>query len=201
MRLVLQKDVKNLGKAGDQVKVKDGYARNYLLPKKMALVFDESRIKDWKHKKQVIEVKKKQALTDRQQILKKVSAVEVCFEKESRSEGKLFGSVTAAEISNALEKEHKILIDKKDIVTDSLKEVGEYQIPVTLDSQNKTELKVIVKSKTLKKEKQDSKRGFFASRFFKKEEEDSKPEVSEESPTEKPTLSEEKKDSPENTEE
>ncbi len=180
MKLILQKDVKNLGKVGDQVKVKKGYARNFLLPNKLALILNEDRLKDWKHKKAVIEIKKKQAVVDRQSLLKKVSAVEVCFEKESRAEGKLFGSVTAAEISNFLEKEHKILLDKKDFVMpEPLKNVGEYQITVALDSENKTELKVIVKQKISEKEEaaKKSKKGFFTKRFFSRDKNQEEPPV------------------------
>ena len=66
MRLILEKDVKNLGKAGDEVSVKPGYARNYLLPKNLATTLNESRLKEWKHKKYIIEVRKKKAEEERE---------------------------------------------------------------------------------------------------------------------------------------
>jgi len=164
MNVILQKDVKHLGKAGDQVKVKKGYARNYLLPNKLVLVYNEARVKEWKHKKTVIEVKKKQALKARQEQLKKISEVTLTFTKEARDKGLLFGSVSAAEMADALEKTHKLLVDKKDIQTESLKNVGEFQIPVVLDSQNKTTLKVVVQASS----PTETKKGFFKRGFFAK---------------------------------
>ena len=113
MKLILQKDVKNLGKAGDTVKVKDGHARNYLIPEGLALVLNEGRLKDFKHKQNIIKTRKKQAVTDRAALLEKIAGVFVSFEKESHGDGHLFGSVNSTEISKALEKEHKLFVDKK----------------------------------------------------------------------------------------
>ena len=192
MKLILQKDVKNLGKAGDQVRVKNGFARNYLLPNNLALILNKNRLKEWKHRKSLIEAKKKHAVKERKSLLDKISAVEIVFEKESRNKLDLFGSVTAPEISNALEKKHRLSVDKRDIKTEALKQVGEFQIPISLDSENTASLKVIIKAKTSEKAEKKS-RGFFAKTFFQKQSPTSETEAPEnpESPEDKPPESKE----------
>ena len=154
MELILQKDVKNLGKAGDRVNVRPGYARNYLLPKKLALTLDESRLSEWKHKQQVIEASKKKAAVERDQLLEKLSSVHLVFERESRTGGHLFGSVSPVDISRELEQKHGLLVDKRDIASEPLKTEGEHQIKVALDSKRQVEIKVTVKKIFLETEKQ-----------------------------------------------
>lgn len=181
MKVILQKDVKNLGKVGDTVRVKSGYARNYLLPQKLALSFNESFVEELKHKKTLIEARKKQALSERKALVEKLQSVELVFVRESRDEGMLFGSVTAAEISTALEKEKQILVDKRDLQMDPIKKVGEYDIETVLDSQNKGTVKVIVKGKS-NTEKKKKFGGFFSTSLFSKksnesEQADSTPET------------------------
>lgn len=169
MEIILQKDVKNLGKAGDRVRVKPGFARNYLLPNKMALAFNEAKSKEWEHKKHIIESKKKQAISDRKKALKEIAKAVVKFQKESRSEGLLFGSVTPFDISKQLEEVHGIIVDKKDIKTAPLKEVGKHQVLVELDSESKTEILVEITRKVPKEDKESKEgkvKGFF-SRFKK----------------------------------
>ena len=145
MEIILQKDIKNLGKAGDRVRVRPGYARNYLLPKKLALTLDETRLGEWKHKQQVIEARKKRAASERDLLLKKLSAVHLTFERESRAGGHLFGSVSPVDISRELEEQQGLLVDKRDITTEPLKTEGEHQVKIALDSERQTEIKVIIK--------------------------------------------------------
>lgn len=154
MKLILQKDVKSLGKAGDKVQVKDGYARNYLIPKKLALNLNEGRLKEQKHKENIIKARKKQAVSDRKLLLEQISKVSLVFEKESYNDGRLFGSVNSVEISKALEKEHKISVDKKDIISEPIKTVGEHALSIKLDSENQADLKVVVNKKETKKSNQ-----------------------------------------------
>ena len=193
MKLILQKDVKNLGKAGDTVKVKDGHARNYLIPEGLALVLNEGRLKDFKHKQNIIKTRKKQAVTDRAALLEKIAGVFVSFEKESHGDGHLFGSVNSTEISKALEKEHKLFVDKKDILSDPIKSVGEHMVTISLDAENKTELKVVVSKKVTKESgsEQKSKKSFFSvgGLFSKKTTtEDGEDSTLEQSPTPKQDL-------------
>ena len=171
MKLILQKDVKNLGKTGDQVFVKKGYARNYLIPRKLALPINKDRLKAWKHQNILIEAKKRKALLERKGLIEKLSSLNIEFEKESLKDGKLFGSVTAFEISQTLEKKHNILIDKKDISPFILKTVGDHVITVSLDSEHKTEITVKVKGKVTKNREQT------------KKDSSPKPETAKEAPT------------------
>ena len=152
MRLILQKDVKNLGKTGDQVSVKKGYARNFLIPKGLALSINKSRLKEWKHRQALIEAKKKKAILERQKTVERLSSVKLKFEKECQKDGKLFGSVTAHEISQALETVHKLSVDKRDISLSSpLKMIGEHTVEIGLDSENKTNISVQIEGKVIKK--------------------------------------------------
>ena len=146
MKLILEKDVKNLGKAGDQVSVKPGYARNWLLPKKLAISLNKNRLKEWKHKQHIIEVRKKKAGEERNKILTRLENIHLVFEKEARSQGQLFGSLSAVEISKALEEKHKLLVDKRDILSDPLKTTGKHKVKIALDSQRETFLSLTIKA-------------------------------------------------------
>lgn len=151
MKLILQKDVKNLGKTGEQVVVKKGYARNFLIPNKLALPVNKGRLKAWKHQNILIEAKKRKALLGRKNLIEKLASLNIEFEKESLKDGKLFGSVTAFEISQTLEKQYHINVDKKDISPMILKTAGEHTITVCLDSEHKTEITIKIKGKITKK--------------------------------------------------
>ena len=152
MKLILQKDVKNLGKTGDQVKVKKGYARNFLIPKRQALPLNKDRLKAWKHQQTLIEAKKRKAVTKRKLLIEKLSSVKLEFEKESQKDGSLFGSVTAHEISQALEKLYKLSVDKRDISFPSpLKTTGDHSLAISLDSENKIDINIRIRGKITKK--------------------------------------------------
>ena len=155
MKLILQKDVKNLGKAGDQVVVKTGYARNFLIPKGQALPLNKGRLKVWKHQQVIISAKKRKAVAERKTLIEKLSGIKLKFEKESMKDGRLFGSVTAHEISQALEELHKISVDKRDISFSSLKTTGDHTISIRLDSELQTEIKLSIKGKVTKKREQE----------------------------------------------
>ena len=154
MKLILQKDVKNVGKAGDQVSVKNGFARNFLIPKGYAVLLNKDRLRTWNHQKVMIEAKKRKALSERQKIIDKLSSIKLIFEKESQKDNKIFGSVTAYEISQALEEKHNLSVDKKDIYFSELKTVGDHKIDIRLDSDLKTEILLTIKGKIRKKKEE-----------------------------------------------
>ena len=183
MEVILQKDVKNLGKTGDRIRVKAGYARNHLIPKKWALVLDESNLKALKHKKKVIEAKKKKAVEERKALLEKLSAVEIQFEMQAQNEGRLFGSITAVDLSAELEKQ-SFTVDKRDLILEEpIKVLGEHKVKVKLDDQLQTEIKVNVKA--LDSKKTAEKKGFF-SRFLSTKPEDIPEDIP--IPAEKPVV-------------
>lgn len=114
MKVILQKDVKDLGKVGDLVNVSEGFARNLLFPRKLALEATEKRENEYNHLKRIAESKKKKALAARQEILNKVKGITVTFKLNAGENDKLFGTVTTSDISKNLEK-LGFSIDKKDI--------------------------------------------------------------------------------------
>ena len=152
MKLILQKDVKNLGKAGDQVSVKNGFARNFLIPKGYAFLLNKDRLRAWNHQKTIIEAKKRKAVSERQKIIDRLSSIKLVFERESQKDNKIFGSVTAHEISQALEEKHNVSVDKRDIHFSELKAVGNHKINIQLDSELKTEILLTIKGKIRKKQ-------------------------------------------------
>jgi len=133
MKVILQDDVKSLGKVGDLVNVKPGYARNFLLPRKLAVEATQRRVNEWQHLQKVAELRKKKAVTKRKAVIDELSKVTVNFSLEAGEEGdKLFGAVTSFDISNELEKlGHSI--DKRDILLDGpIKVLGQHKAKVKL---------------------------------------------------------------------
>lgn len=114
MKVILQKDVKDLGKIGDLVNVSQGFARNLLFPRKLAIEATEKRINEWNHLKRVADSKKKKALAERQDFLNKIKGTTVTFKMNAGETDKLFGTVTTSDISKALDK-MGFMVDRKDI--------------------------------------------------------------------------------------
>lgn len=148
MKLVLLADVKPLGKKNDIVDVSDGYAKNFLLPKKLAIIADAKAINEIKNKEaarlHAIEVEKAAA----NEIAKKLEGVIVKIYMTAGEDNRLFGSVTSKDIIDALEKDHGIVIDKKKVVLDKpIKAYGTYEINVKLYTGIAGKINVLVCSK------------------------------------------------------
>jgi large subunit ribosomal protein L9 len=144
MKVILQKDVKNIGKVGDLVPVSEGYARNFLFPRKLALEATEKKVKEWEHLKRVAEVKKKKAVDERKQLLSKLSGVAVKFKVTAADSEKIFGSVTTADISDQLEKEG-FSIDKRDIhLEETIKVLGTHKATVKFGEGLETVIQIAV---------------------------------------------------------
>lgn len=128
MKVILQKDVKDVGKVGDLVSVSQGFARNFLFPRKLASEATEKRIKEWEHLKRVAEAKKVKAVSERQAIVNKINGINISFKLSAGVDNdKLFGSVTTSDISNELEK-NGFSIDKRDIhLTEPIRHLGQHQ--------------------------------------------------------------------------
>jgi large subunit ribosomal protein L9 len=114
MKVILQKDVKDLGKVGDLVSVSEGFARNLLFPRKLALEATEKRVNEYNHLKRVADSKKKKALAERQGLLNKIKGTTVSFKLNAGENDKLFGTVTTSDISKSLEA-LGFSVDRKDI--------------------------------------------------------------------------------------
>lgn len=153
MRIILQKDVKNLGLAGDIVSVKKGYARHFLFPKRWAIPFTEGSAAEAKHRQELIESKKKKALGSRQELVKKLKDIELSFIKEADEKGHLFGSLTVFEISKALQQKN-FEVDKRVMKQElPIKEVGEHKVLLDFGGDLKTEIKVTISPSQKKVEK------------------------------------------------
>lgn len=145
MNIILTENVDGLGKIGDLVKVKPGYARNFLLPRGLALEANPRNVKELEHQKRQLE-RKMQKLTQEAEVLKqRLEAVTSCvFTHRASEEGKLFGSVTSKEIGEKLAAEG-LEIDRKKIQLDEpIKALGEYGVPVKLQAGVTATVKVSV---------------------------------------------------------
>ena len=132
MEIILLQDVKNVGSEGDTVRVKDGYARNYLIPKKLAVVYSSGAVKALDAKKARARRAAEKAKQDAEERAKKISQMSLTIPVESGVNDTLFGSVTSETIAHALRQEN-IQIDKKAItITDPIKKLGIYNVEIKL---------------------------------------------------------------------
>lgn len=145
MKVILQKDVKDLGKVGDLVTVKCGYARNYLFPRRLAMTATEGGEVEWNHLKKVADIKKKKAMSGRIELIKKLQGLTLNFKLEAAADSeKLFGSVTNQDISKELEKQG-YSIDKRDIHLDeAIKLLGQHKAHVRMGEGLEAELTIVV---------------------------------------------------------
>lgn len=144
MKVILQKDVKDLGKVGDLVSVSEGFARNLLFPRKLALEATEKRVNEYNHLKRVAESKKKKAMADRQALLNKIKGTTVAFKLNAGENDKLFGTVTTTDISKALEK-LGFSVDRKDIILEEpIKVLGTHKATIRYAEGLETHIQVAV---------------------------------------------------------
>lgn len=144
MKVILKKDVKNVGKVGQIVNVAKGFARNFLFPKSLAQTATEKRMGEFEHIKRMAEAKMKKALGERKELLQKISGATVTFKMNASETDKLFGSIAALDISRELEKQG-FSIDKKDIILeDTIKMLGQHKAKVSFGEGLETEISVSV---------------------------------------------------------
>lgn len=143
MKVILNQDVKGHGKKGDLVNVSDGYARNFLFPKKLASEATKSALNELKGQQDAVEYRKRKEEEAARETKEKIEKVKVVVTAKGGEGGRLFGSVTNAEIANELKMTHHIVVDKKKIVmSEPIKNVGDFTLPVKLYSGVTAELKV-----------------------------------------------------------
>ncbi len=144
MKVILQTDVPNLGKVGEIVNVANGYARNFLFPKKLALAATEKREKEYAHIQAVVEAKKAKMRKDKEQVAEQLNGKTLGFIRKAGEDDKLFGSVTNSDIAEELAKEN-YTIDKRDIeLEDAVKVLGQHKAIVKLGEGIHAELKINV---------------------------------------------------------
>lgn len=145
MKIILLKDVKGLGKEGDLVDVKDGYARNYLFPKKLAIEATPANLNKWKKKKKEMEAKEKEEYENALKLKEKIESIDLKLKGKAGEGGKLFGSITSKDISDALKTQHNIDIDKKKIeLEDNIKTLGTTEVEIKIYPEVSAKLRVKV---------------------------------------------------------
>ena len=143
MKIILLEDVKGVGKKGQTINASDGYARNFILPKKLGVEDTPANMNTLKLQQKAEEQRKAEELAQARAAAEKLENLTVNIAVKTGEGGKLFGSVTNKEIAAALEKQHGLKIDKKKIVlADQIKMVGERHVEVKLHPQVTAELKV-----------------------------------------------------------
>ena len=135
MELILTQDVPNVGIANEVVRVKDGFARNYLLPRKLAVIATNASVNERAAKIQKAKERKAIRLAEASELAERMSRLKVSFERKASEEGRLFGSVTKEDIVSALAELHHITIDRKQMhLPTALKTLGETQVKIRLET-------------------------------------------------------------------
>ena len=130
MKVILTTNVKKLGKVGELVNVKDGYARNFLLPNKMALRENKKNLEYYEKIKEEIKINENNKLEQAKQTIENIKKLNIEFSKEADEKGQLYGAISKKEILNFL-KENEVKIHSDDIiVSDQIRSIGEHEIIV-----------------------------------------------------------------------
>ncbi|MDF2500567.1 MAG: rplI [Anaerosporomusa subterranea] len=133
MKLILQQEVKGLGKKDAIVEVSEGYARNFLLPKKLAWPATDSTVKQIKDQQAAQARREQQAMDEARMLASQLSKVSVTIGVKTGEGGKLFGSVTGKDVADAIERQHGLTIDKRKVeLKDSVKSIGTYNATVRI---------------------------------------------------------------------
>jgi len=146
MEVILLEDVKALGKKGQIVKVNEGYARNFILPKKLGVEASAKNLNDLKLQKQRAEKLEQENIQNAKELAAKIGECEVVVSLKTGENGKIFGAVSSKEIAEEAKKQTGIDIDKKKLVLkEGIKSLGYYDVPVKIykDIQAKLKVKVV----------------------------------------------------------
>jgi large subunit ribosomal protein L9 len=148
MKVILLKDVKNVGKKGTTINAKDGYARNFLFPKNLAIEANAVNLKNLERAKKQKEAEEEAIFKEAKALEEELAKITLVIKSKVGEHGKLFGSITTKEIADLLESENNISIDKRKFELDeTIKSVGEYSVKVKLHSKVTAALKVVVTEK------------------------------------------------------
>lgn len=140
MRVILLQDIYKHGVAGEVVDVADGFARNYLIPRKQAVKATKSELRAFKALREQVEARRAQYEQKLNDVARLIDKTELFFERRAANTGKLFGSVTTQEIAEALDEKTGIDINRRRISQQGLREIGTHVVPVRLGSEVSPEL-------------------------------------------------------------
>ena len=145
MEVILIENIEKLGKVGDVVKVKDGYARNYLIPKKKVLRANKENLKVFDEKKSVIEAEEKKRKEKSEEIAKKIKDLEIIIIRNAAENGQLYGSVTSKDIVKEILLLNKIeLLNEQINLKKTLKSIGVYEVEISVYTDLKIKILVVV---------------------------------------------------------
>ena len=148
MKVILLKDVKGTGKKNEVKEVSDGYARNYLLPKKLAVPADNTNMKELNEKNKSIENKAQKEYEAAVELGKRMEELNVVIYSKSGDGGRLFGSITSKDIAEQIKKQHNIEVDKRKITLDEpIRVLGSRFVDIKIHQKVTTKIRVDVKEK------------------------------------------------------
>ncbi|MDD7796250.1 50S ribosomal protein L9 [Clostridium sp. 'White wine YQ'] len=148
MKVILLEDVKKVGKKGDVVEMSDGYARNFLFPRKLAQEANESNLHILNNKKENERKKKLAEIEAAQKLAAELKDKEITVKAKTGEQGRLFGAITSKDVSELIKTQYKVEIDKKKIVMDTIKLAGVYNIELKLYPEVTAKMKVVIVSET-----------------------------------------------------
>lgn len=145
MKVILLQDVKNIGKEGEVKEVSDGYARNFLIPRGLAVEATKANLKEHQEKKTRMKNIKEREKTEAEGIKAKINGKQIEIKAKAGAEEKLFGAVTAKEIADNLEKQLKVKVDRKKVeLKEPIKHLGLYTVNIKIYPSVQAEIKVLV---------------------------------------------------------
>jgi large subunit ribosomal protein L9 len=148
MKLILREDVENLGKGGDLVDVKPGYGRNFLLPRGLAVAANTKNVRELEHQKSVASAKAAKHKASAEAVAKRLAETPVVLRRKAGEQDKLFGSVTAIDIAEALAA-RGLQLDRRSIdLAEPIKTIGDFEVPVKLHHEVVGKAKVKVEAET-----------------------------------------------------
>ena len=144
MKVILLQDVKKLGKKGDVINASDGYARNFLFPRKLAEEATDNNLHILNNKNENERIQKLAELEAAQKLAAELKGKEVKITAKTGESGKLFGAITSKDVAELINTQYNVKVDKKKIVMDTIKVAGGYEIEVKLYPEVSTKMKVII---------------------------------------------------------
>jgi large subunit ribosomal protein L9 len=144
MKVILLADIKGVGKKGEVINASDGYARNFLFPRKLAQEATEVNLSVLNQKKETERRKKLAEIEEAQKQADELKGKEVKISAKCGENGRLFGSITNKDVADALNAQYKLNIDKKRLVVDAIRQLGTYEVEVKLYPEVSTKIKVVI---------------------------------------------------------
>jgi len=191
MKIILKENIENLGKRGDLIDVAPGYGRNYLIPRKLALQVTRSNLKMVEMEQKALRKKLEQEVKSFQSVIDQINQTSLSFERKAGDKDVIFGSVSTADIKEALEKQGIEVEKKRILLAEPIKRLGNYTIPIKVFHDEQAEVKIEVKKEGA--EEEDKKPAASEEKISEEKEGLKAEDKKEESPVE---LEQEKKEEP-----